>query len=78
MMRGGDVAGDLAGLVPAHSIGHAEHHRLGDERVFVAGAHQPDVGRRAPAHGGLVGERDVIAHYSASKRCCRSARGRPW
>ncbi len=43
MMRDGDVAGDLAGLMPAHAVGDAEHHRLGDVGVLVAGAHQPDV-----------------------------------
>ena len=72
----GDVAGDFAGLMSAHAIGDTEDHRLGDEGVFVPGAHLPDIGRRAPAHRRLIGERDVIAHYSASNTvlpiCTRS------
>ena len=76
MMRDGDLAGDLAGLVPAHAVGDAEDHRLGDERVLVAGAHQTDVGGGPPTHGRLVGERNVVAHYSASNTvlpiCTRS------
>ena len=75
-MRDGDLAGDLAGLVAAHAVGDAEHHRLGDEGVLVPGAHPTDVGGRTPPHRRLVGERDVIAHYSASKTvlpiCTRS------
>ncbi len=60
----------------AHSVGDAEHHRFADERVFVAAAHQADVGSRTPADRGLIGESDVIAHHSTSNTvlpiCTRS------
>ena len=73
---GSDVAGDLAGLMPAHPIGDSEDHRLRDVGVLVSGAHQSDVGGGPPTHGGLIGEGDVIAHYSASNTvlpiCTRS------
>ena len=72
----GDVAGDLARLVTTHAIGDPEHHRLGDERVLVAHAYLTDVGRSPPTHRRLVGESDVITHYSASNTvlpiCTRS------
>ena len=73
---GGDVAGDLTGLMPAHAIGDAEDHRLGNEGILVPTSHLTDVGGSPPPHGRLVGERDVIAHHSASNTvlpiCTRS------
>ncbi len=72
----GDVAGDLAGLMSTHAIGDPEHHRLAHVGVFVAGPYQPDVRRCTPTNGRLVGERDVVAHHSASNTvlptCTRS------
>ena len=44
-----DRAGDLAGLVPAETIGHHEQRWLRENGVLVVGAHAADVGERRPA-----------------------------
>ena len=54
----GEGAGDLAGAVPAHPVGHGEDVRLGEHVVLVLRADAARVGGRSPAQR---------RHYCASR-----------
>ena len=62
----GQVRGDLAGLRPAHAVGHRKERRLGDEGVLVGRAVQADVGQRR-----VSGDE---AHAPVTPRSGRSSR----
>ena len=47
----GEGAGDLAGSVAAHPVGHGEHVRRGEQVVLVVGTDPTGIGRRAPSQG---------------------------
>ena len=46
---GGHRAGHFTGLVATHPVGHREHERLGEVRVFIGFAHAAGIGGGAPA-----------------------------
>ena len=55
----GDGAGDLAGRVAAHAVGHHEERRTEEERVLIVAANEAHVAARAPGDE-PVGARDGV------------------